>query len=49
MFIICILIWALVGFHGILNCKTERINYEMLIFLGTAPFIPLIAKIFGIF
>lgn len=40
--------WILIGFAGGLNCKAERVNYEMLIFWGAAPFLPIIAKIFGI-
>jgi hypothetical protein len=38
--------WLLVGLGGLANCKKDRVNGEMIIFLSFVPFIPLLAKIF---
>ena len=48
-FTLILLIWITIGFIGILNCKKSRIMWEMIIFSALVPFIPLLAKIFGIF
>lgn len=48
IFALFLIIWACIGLLGIIKCKTNRINYEMLIFLAVAPIIPLIAKLFEI-
>lgn len=41
-----ILAWVMIGLGGLANCKKDRVNEEMIIFLGFVPFIPLLAKIF---
>ena len=48
MFAVILTCWAIIGFVGVKNCKADRVNYEMLIFLGFVPFIPMLAKIFQI-
>lgn len=48
LFVIIILIWAFIGFLGVLNCKKDRVNFEMIIFLTTVPFIPMVAKWCGL-
>ena len=48
-FALILIIWAGFGLAGVWNCKADRINYEMLIFMGSAPFLPLVAKFFKIF
>jgi len=45
MFVVFILLWCFVGFLGVWNCKENRTNYGMLLFLLMAPFIPLIAHL----
>lgn len=40
--------WCLIGFAGVLNCKEDRVNYEMLIFWGFALLLPTLANFFGI-
>ena len=37
--IIIISIWVLIGMIGILRCKENRVNIEMLIFFFSAPFL----------
>ena len=49
IFMIFILVWSFVGICGVVNCKKDRVNYEMIAFLVVVPFIPLIAKFFNIF
>ena len=48
LFVVIIFIWLFVGFLGILSCKANRVNYEMIIFMFFAPFIPLVAKVCGL-
>lgn len=48
IFVGIIIGWAFVGFLGGLHAKYDRINYEMLIFMGIVPFIPLIAHWCGL-
>lgn len=36
-------LWCLVGLLGCVNAKADRVNYEMIIFLCFAPFLPLVA------
>lgn len=45
-FTIILFAWAILGFIGILNCKKDRVAWEMIIFMGFVPFIPLIAAYF---
>ena len=47
-FALFLIVWACIGLFGVINCKTDRINYEMLAFIAITPVIPLIAKFFGI-
>lgn len=47
-FILILIIWAMMGFIGILTCKDEDTNFPMLFFIFEAPFIPLIAKLCGL-
>lgn len=49
IFTMILFAWAALGFIGILNCKKSRVIWEMIIFSALVPFIPLLAKIFGIF
>jgi hypothetical protein len=37
--IIIISIWAIMGVIGVLRCKENRVNIEMLFFLFSAPFL----------
>ena len=48
IFVIGIFVWNFIGFLGIMHCKDNRINYEMIIFMALVPFIPLFAKVFGL-
>lgn len=48
IFAMIIVLWAVIGFVGVLNCKAERVNFELLFFFGFVPFIPMFAKIFEI-
>ena len=48
IFCVVIFVWFFVGFLGGLHCKENRVNYEMLIFMAFAPFIPLVAKACGL-
>lgn len=48
LFVIVILIWGFVGFLGIMNCKAERPNYEMMIFMFSFPFVPFVAHFCGL-
>ena len=48
VFIIGILIWLFVGFLGCMNCKKNRVNYEMIIFISLFLLIPLFAKVCGL-
>lgn len=47
-FTIILFAWAILGFIGLLNCKKYRIMWELIIFMGLVPFIPLIAAYFKI-
>ena len=49
LFCVIIVLWVFVGFCGVLHCKENRTNYEMITFMTFAPFIPFIAKICGFF
>lgn len=40
-------LWCLVGLLGGVNAKANRTNYEMIIFFGFVPFLPLVAWICG--
>ena len=48
LFLFIIVIWFSIGIIGVINCKKNRIHFEMLIFLFFVPFIPLIAKWCGL-
>ena len=48
LFVIIIFIWLFVGFLGDLHAKDNHVNYEMIIFMFFAPFIPLVAKMCGL-
>ena len=48
LFVAFILIWGFVGFLGILNCKADRPNYEMMIFMFSFPFVPFVAHLCGL-
>lgn len=48
IFVIVILVWCFIGFLGGMNAKDNRVNYEMIIFMVLAPFIPLLAKVCGL-
>ena len=48
IFVIVIFVWAFIGWLGGLHANENRINYEMIIFLGFAPFIPLLVKVCGL-
>ena len=48
IFAIILICWANLGYVGVLNCKTPHTDYEMLIFMGFVPFIPILAKVFQI-
>ena len=43
LFIFILFVWCCLGTFGVLRCKEERPNYEMLLFLIIVPLIPLIA------
>lgn len=47
-FMLFILAWSFVGVFGVANCKKDRINYEMIVFISITPIIPLIAKFCGL-
>lgn len=49
VFGIILMIWLLIGFIGILNEKTNKINWSMIGFMVFFPFIPVIAKVCGMF
>lgn len=48
IFVIGILIWFFIGFLGGLHAKENRINYEMIVFMALAPFIPIFATVCGL-
>lgn len=48
IFILILFAWAALGFIGVLNCKKNRIMWELIVFMGIVPFIPFIAKFFGV-
>ena len=47
-FTMILLAWAALGFVGLLNCKKPRIMWELIAFAGFVPFVPFIAKFFGV-
>ena len=50
-FVVIILIWLFVGFLGIMqNVRKDsnRVNYEMILFFLSVPFIPVVAKFCGL-
>lgn len=49
VFMLFIFAWFFVGVCGVANCKKDRVNYEMIAFIGVTPVIPLIAKFCGLF
>ena len=49
IFILIVAVWLFVGILGGLHCKEKRVNYEMIVFVSLAPFLPLIAKVCGLF
>lgn len=48
IFVLIIVVWLFVGSLGVLHCKENRVNYEMIVFMLFVPFIPLIAKACGL-
>ena len=48
LFGIIIAVWMGVGMVGVYNCKRNKVNFEMIIFIAFFPFIPLVALAFGI-
>jgi hypothetical protein len=48
VFCLIILVWLFVGFLGLLHCKKNRVNYEMIAFVLFSLFVPLIAKACGL-
>lgn len=48
IFVIVVLIWCFIGFLGGLHANEHRINYEMIIFMALAPFIPILAIVCGL-
>ena len=49
IFVIVILIWCLFGGIGVLHCKENRVNVEMLVFILFAPFLAIIAHVCGLY
>lgn len=45
IFVIAILVWCFIGFLGGLNANRRGVNYEMIIFMVSALFIPVLAVI----
>ena len=43
IFVIVVLIWCFIGFLGGLNANRRGVNYEMIIFMVSALFIPVLA------
>jgi hypothetical protein len=48
IFVIGILIWCFIGFLGGLHAKENRVNYEMIVFMVLALFIPIFAMACGL-
>lgn len=48
IFAIVILAWLFCGFCGIINCKKDRVHWDMIGFMLFFPFIPLIAHLCGL-
>ena len=48
IFSIVLFTWGFLGVCGLINCKKERIIWELLIFGITIPFLPVIAKLCGL-
>lgn len=48
IFVIIILVWMAVGTVGLLQMRKDRVKFEMIIFMGVTPFLPLIAWACGI-
>lgn len=46
IFVIVVFIWCFIGFLGGQHANEKRVNYEMIIFLALAPFIPIFAMVF---
>ena len=49
IFVIIILLWCLFGGIGVLRCKENRVNVEMLIFILFVPFLAIIAHVCGLY
>ena len=47
VFGIVIALWLLIGFLAMLTAKAHSTNWFIIIFMGFAPFIPVIAKVCG--
>lgn len=45
IFIVIVAVWLFVGFCGVMNCKANRVNWEMLFFMFFVPFLALIGHI----
>lgn len=48
IFVIGFIIWCFIGFLGGLHAKENRVNYEIIIFMALAPFIPIFAMFCGL-
>lgn len=48
IFVLITIIWLFVGFCGVMNCKKDRVHWEMIIFVSVFPFFPIIAKFCGL-
>ena len=48
IFTIIMVIWFIIGNIGIINAKSHKTNWFMIISLLFVPFIPLVAKVCGL-
>lgn len=48
IFVIIMIIWTFIGLLSTLHARDNIINWYMFIFLGFAPFIPIIAYFCGL-
>ena len=48
LFVLIIMVWCFTGFFGVVDCKSDKVNWKMLFFIFFAPFLPLIAKACGL-
>lgn len=44
LFALIMVVWLICGFRGIIHCRKNGVNWEMIIFMVIFPFLPLIMR-----